>query len=379
MGKNKKIAIIGRGNAGCLSALHFSQYNKLNSNTYEVEMYFDPNIPAVPTGQGSTLEFPDLLFKCFSTNWYKKFPVTLKTGIMYENWGIKNKQFFHEFPFGRYSIHCTPKSFQDYVCSNLSLNFKEIKEHVINYDEIDADYIIDCRGTPKNLDGYLNLINPLNSALLAELPYKENDVNWTRCIATPNGWTFYIPLPDTTSVGYIYNKQITSKEEAETDFINRFNISKINHAIEFNQYVAKHPILDKRIFLNGNKLFFLEPLEATAMGTYINVNRFYHDVINNVMNAEEAEKKVHQEITKVQNFILFHYLKGSKFSSKFWNYAKNISSANMPKDVQQICLDTIFLEKKYIRESSFTYAQWGLFSFENLIDGIDITQEDLIQ
>ena len=58
-----------------------------------------------------------------------------------------------------------------------------------------------------------------------------------------------------------------------------FHVKKINFVFPFQQYVANEPIIDDRVMLNGNKLFFLEPLEATAMGAYINASRYYYDYI----------------------------------------------------------------------------------------------------
>ena len=93
--KKQKIAILGRGNAGCLSALHFNHYTA--GADREIELYYDPEIKPVPTGQGSTLTYPDLLWKTLGSDWTKKLPLTLKTGIMYENWGNVEDEFFHPF------------------------------------------------------------------------------------------------------------------------------------------------------------------------------------------------------------------------------------------------------------------------------------------
>ena len=94
--RKQKIAILGRGNAGCLSALHFNHYTA--DADREIELYYDPEIKPVPTGQGSTLEHPNLLWKTLGIDWVKKLPLTLKTGIMYENWGNIKDEFFHPFP-----------------------------------------------------------------------------------------------------------------------------------------------------------------------------------------------------------------------------------------------------------------------------------------
>jgi len=98
-----KIVIISRGNAGCISALHFAYHRKSIDTKVEIELRYDSTIPPVPTGQGTTLEFTDILFKNFQLNFLQRFPTTMKTGIMYENFTPKN--IFHHFPIGSYALH----------------------------------------------------------------------------------------------------------------------------------------------------------------------------------------------------------------------------------------------------------------------------------
>jgi hypothetical protein len=369
-----KISIVGRGNAGCISAMHFAHYRNFLNTKIELELLFDSKIPPVPTGQGTTLEFPQLLFETFNSGYLNKFPTTMKTGIMYENFGTKQDKIFHHFPVGRYSLHFEPKQFQDFVCNNLKVNFKEIDENITNYNQIDSDYIIDCRGTPKDFTDYDTLNNPLNCALLASLPKKENDVKYTRSIAHKNGWCFYIPLPDKTSLGYIFNKDLTSIEDAKKDFMKSFGVEKINKVFPFSQYVAKEPIIDNRVFLNGNKLFFLEPLEATAMGTYINATRFYYDFIFNNVNKKETVFKVKDYINKVQDFILWHYSTGSKYDTIFWRYGKDLwdkhEKIHIEKTIKIVRgMSNLDIEKS--RNSNFQYAQWQEWNFDNWIKGTE--------
>ena len=51
-----KIVIIGRGNAGCISATHFAHYRNFIDTKVEIELIYDSSIPPVPTGQGTTLQ-----------------------------------------------------------------------------------------------------------------------------------------------------------------------------------------------------------------------------------------------------------------------------------------------------------------------------------
>jgi len=355
-----KITILGRGNAGCISAMHFAHFKKQLNTKIDIELIYDSSIPPVPTGQGTTLSFPERLFENFGASYLTNFPYTIKTGIMYENFGKKNKKIYHNFPLGTYALHFEPKQFQDYVCNNLKINFKETDENIHNLDSIDSDYIVDCRGTPKNLDNYDKLHNPLNTALLGSLPKKENDVLWTRSIAHNNGWCFYIPLPQKTSLGYLFNKNITSVVDAKKDFKKTFGVTEAKE-FSFNQYVAKEPIIDNRVLLNGNRLFFLEPLEATAMGMYIQTARFYYDYIFNNTSKYQTGLNIKDHVNKVQNFILWHYANGSTYKSKFWNHAKNIWDENKDEDFLKLLKIIKGMTKEDIENSvhtSFKYAQW---------------------
>jgi len=369
-----KISILGRGNAGCISALHLNKYNV--DKKFELELIYDPCIKPVPTGQGTVIGFPQVLWENFGTSYTNSFPYTLKTGIMYEDWGEVNKTHFHGFPFGLHAIHFQPIDFQNYVCDNLKINFSEKKENIIDYDEVDADYIIDCRGKPKDMDfpfgNYDTLVNPINCALLGSLPKKDNDVHWTRTIATPDGWCFYIPLPDTTSVGYLYNRNITSEEQARSNFEELLGV-KDAKVFPFEQYVAREPIIedhDSRVLLNGNRLFFLEPMEATAMSSYQEISEYYVDYIMNEKHHIDVSNNIRNYVKKIQDFILLHYRDGSKYNTPFWSYAKQLYKDNQSEELNNIIRN---IEKEsstkegrdIIHRENFQYGQWKLWSIAN--------------
>ena len=366
-----KITILGRGNAGCISAMHFAYFRKFINSKIEIDLIYDSNIPPVPTGQGTALDFPIKLFENFGSDVLNIFPHTIKTGIMYENWNEKNKKFFHPFPIGTYGLHIEPKAFQDYACNNLNVNFKEKDENIKNYNEIDSDYIIDCRGKPENFDAYDKLINPLNCALLAELPPKKDDVKWTKAVAHEHGWCFYIPLPSKTSLGYLFNNTITSVEEVKKDFKKTFKVKKIKQVFPFNQYVAKKPIIDKRILLNGNKLFFLEPLEATAMATYNFSIKCYFDYIFYNANIMTTKLKIIDYVNKVQNFILWQYRNNTLYKNKFWKHAANLYKKHNKEDIEKIIAIVKDMSEEDTRKSikdDDVYAQWQKWNFKIFYD-----------
>ena len=328
-----KITILGGGNAGCLTALHFGYYTSTHSDlkNISVELIHSPDISPEKVGQATLLDPPDLLWQSLGINWYDNpIDATPKFGILYENWGkINEKAFASPFPFNRVALHFSPAKLQKTILNSGYFSVQEKK--IDDYDQIDSDYIFDCRGKHiTNWEDYDTLINPLNSVLLGEGKSKECDINWTRAVATPDGWTFVIPnTTQTTSYGYLYNDKITSTEEASINFKKLFNLAKhgiyLNEKVDnfkFKNYIAKKPIIDDRIILSGNRLFFLEPLESTAMETYLWWTRWTWDwIINKETNSTLITQKLHKYIIQIQNFILWHYMYGSKYDTPFWRAA----------------------------------------------------------
>ena len=90
-----KITVLGRGNAGVLTALHYSAYTQHFDNPVEVELIHDSEINPVPVGQATNLVVPILMWDTIGTSFtnLKDFSFTEKTGIMFENWGRKIKKY----------------------------------------------------------------------------------------------------------------------------------------------------------------------------------------------------------------------------------------------------------------------------------------------
>ena len=89
--------------------------------------------------------------------------------------------------------------------------------------------------------------------------------------------------------------------------------------LTFENYVAKNIFVGERTILNGNKCAFLEPLEATATGFYLNVCRNIWDYIHEVQTREHTNQNVRNSIFEIEKFILWHYQFGSKYDTPFWN------------------------------------------------------------
>lgn len=323
-----KIAIVGSGNAGSVTALNFGYYGgKYGTKQVEIDMYHDPNCPIEKVGQSTTPDVLQLISASLDIDWFNNdIGATLKLGIWYENWGKKQKDIYHKFYMDSIACHFQTHRLSEKVRQSEYVNVIE-KSIQDPESEIDADYIFDCRGKHyNNWDNYDTLINPHNSAIIAFADGADPDLRDTKCVATPHGWTFVIPNHDSVSYGYLYNDTITTDEEAYTDFLDRFNVfeHEIADTLRFRNYIAKSMFEGERTILNGNRFAFLEPLEATSTTFYRNVAGHAWDYIFGGRTKQQQDDSIHTVMHQIETFILWHYQFGSKFDTPFWDYVKTL-------------------------------------------------------
>lgn len=368
--KTKKITVVGSGNAGCITALYYAYHGK--SYGVEVELVHDPSKKHELVGQATIPSQPRLLWQSLGINWYEnQIKAIPKEGILYENWGNSDKV-FHDFSLDVHALHLSPKETRSTILN--SGYFKVTEKTDIKVSDFDSDYVFDCTGKPSDYSQYDELVNPVNSVILGK-PKEVFDKPWTRCVATPDGWCFVIPtFEDSTSfpysVGYLYNSKKTSTSVAEKNMVDMFDV-EITKKFSFKNYVTKNFYKDNVLF-NGNKMFFLEPLESTSIGAYQQwANLSFRAIVDNSITLETAEDMMKVYIKNLERFILWHYQHGSKYDTPFWKYCGKLS-------VEDIRFDK-FLEQAQrsswdqLRHPLFTqhsYGQWSFWSFKNWYEGV---------
>ena len=375
-----KVSVVGGGNAGCIAALYLSWYKK----DLEVELIYNPDVPCERVGQATVLDPPKLLWSSIGFDWYHNpINATFKSGILYEGWGKSNDKVFHGFPANSMAMHYCPWEMQNAV---LKSGLFKVIEGEVDPKDVDADYVFDCRGKPNDYSDYEELVNPTNACLLGKPNWDTTKAFWSRHIATPDGWTFVIPTHSQSpshdySVGYCYNSDITQKEVAEYNFLEMFDV-EVKHQVNFKNYVAKNPIVDDRIFLNGNRLFFLEPMESSSVQGYIECARFFADyIITKKSPIKRAASAAREYIKELQNFVLWHYQFGSKYDTPFWDYAKALSFKDSDFDslvsyVKNHDFDTCLPQSHGGgTHNDCQYGQWPAFSFKIWYDGMTRRKE----
>ena len=374
-----KISIVGAGNAACVTALSYHLQGRIRGNEIgEIEIYYDPSVPIEKVGQGTLPLLTGMISQVLGINHYQKenkIEATLKSGILYENWGKKTPKHFHPFLMNTTSIHYVPNLLSKAVLESGLFNVVE-KNIEDPEEEIDSDLIFDCRGGgDRNKHLYKELISPVNSVLLYNKKGRDPDLLYTRCVATPHGWTFVIPNMDSVSYGYLYNDTITSTQAARHDFIERFNLPDDSTTnISFENYVAKNLFVGERTILNGNRYSFLEPLEATSTGLYQSVCRYVWDYIEGNMTKTESEYHIKRVVKQIETFILWHYQFGSKYDTPFWKYAKSLPfepDSYFNEFIEKSKLESYFeLESKPRCDEDYYGEQWTYSTFRYWYDGV---------
>ena len=331
----KKVAIIGRGTAGAQAAMHFSGH----ASDYEVDWYFDDSIKTQSVGEGSTLQLPKNLAFTQGFTWsdLERLGGTVKTGIYKENWGVETESFYHDFYPDEVAMHFQAHLLHQYAQEELEGKVNIHKQFVGDTDDVDADYVMDCTGTPKSLGDDFNVSKsiPVNTARVWQCPWDFPRFNYTLTIAGKYGWIFGVPLSNRCSVGYIYNKDFATPEQIEEDVQRVFEKYDLTpgqegNYIEFNSYWRKQNF-DERVGYNGNSSFFLEPLEATSTATMDFCQRGFYDIITDSSLLKSSNDGYSTLMNQTETMIMMHYLPKTKFKTEFWQYANDRAQAHFSK------------------------------------------------
>lgn len=381
-----KITILGKGTAGCIAASYFR-----NSTTAEVEWVHDSKKAPQSVGEGSTLplgrNFWAELGMGFRT--LDALGGSIKKGIRKVNYaGIGD--YLHEFPLGEHAIHFSSKMLQQFVPQILEKKGVDIiDQEVKSYDDLDTDYIIDCSGVPSDWSDYTEAeFTSVNSVHIIQSPCNGPLFDFTFAVARPYGWVFAIPLAQRTSCGYLYNNTINTLEEVEKDmqaFMKefRFETSDEINNFSFKNYYKKTNFTE-RVTYNGNASFFLEPMEASSVGTVDFINRTVTQIISNDLDFQSANTWYTRQVKETEHMIMLHYLNGSKFNTPFWEYSKeravnslnDMVRSNRFREIGSLALKN-FSDPDFASMVSSTageYGQWPAYSYYQNFRGLNIAQ-----
>lgn len=335
-----KVAIIGKGTSSiiqaCVCLLH----------KFEVEIFYDPDIPPVSVGESTTPHFPNLLNNALGLKMEDMIRDNLmsqKRGVTFINWGC-GTPWIHGFGGHPPDANNGVGSFHfDTVILNKYLNDRLEEKGVVykpervtsiidNDDHVlvnnkKYDFVVNCTGW--NYD-HTKSITPTFHTVNAGYLYRDDDFevadgliskDLTVHNATEDGWEFNLPFPKENVVrkGYLFNSNYISPDEVKQKLENKGKKGKI---IQWSPKRARFILESKRVAANGNRLFFVEPLQAYSILMYV---EFANQICEYLSSKPDKTKrciynlKYERLMIAYEQELAFHYQYGSTFKdSLFW-------------------------------------------------------------
>jgi len=344
------IAIVGQGTAGIMSLCHFLYYSDFN-----VTSYYSPNKKSLGIGESTNSSFVNLLQKSIDfdlINDLSQLDGTIKLGTVYKNW--REQTINNPLLDGSVAMHFDTNLLADFVIDKLKYIYGErltvIEEEVdVSNIKNKYDFVINCTGFPKDFDKYQIVNLPINSCVVKNIDI-AGDWNYTGHRAEKNGWVFEIPLTTRQSYGYLYNDTLNTEQE----ILSELNIQEASAVYKFQPYYKKH-ILEDNVFFNGNAAIFYEPMAATSLWMYDNVNRIAHDYMHGIYSEQQANTVFQLTSVDTENIIKMFYYGGSNYDSDFWSLAVDYSQSTLKNHPM-----FINLQNKEIPEEGWVFNKWFL-------------------
>jgi hypothetical protein len=371
-----KIAVIGVGTAGLTSLSHLLAYLPDDWKVYSIH---NPNINVLGIGESSGIDIPRNLYKGTRFNIFDdshEIDATIKRGMKYVNW--RKEDIMMSIVPPSYGIHFNNIKLKDFCLGRFESIWKN-KFNTIhgNVDSIESNencvdividginyefnYVIDCRGYPEDYSDYvMSDVIPVN-ACQVNLKPEPGSWNYTYSIAHEHGWMFGVPTSTHQGWGYLYNDQISSKDEAYKFFAKRNSVKEEDltlRELKFKNYYAK-TYIDRRIIKNGNRAMFLEPIEAVAGHFYDQVMRYFFDYLLGNIQANEMNQSLLNLAKDIESHIAYIYHGGSIYNTEFWRITKEKCTDHLNNDPRFIA--HINQLKGMTKSDRSNYATFGMF------------------
>ena len=357
-GSLRRIAVVGRGTAGSLAAASVTRLHP--DSDHELHHIYDSRIPVIGVGEGS---WPSLVQELGQLTGLPHETVqqrlngTRKYGVAFEGWGRRDRDFTHFFTPQQvsYAYHLSADVMAELLHESTRAHHIDAKVLDIIGEENGAlvefegrpperyDLVFDARGFPRELDPGRHIdisFIPTNTAVIRRCPPIIGEERggpvvqhtYTRAVARPHGWIFVIPLTVHTSYGYIFNRDVSSLADVESDFdafLEADGVPEFEQraVIPFPNFVHRR-IYDGRVARIGNAAAFMEPLEATAIvSAQIQIGMVLQIRLNRPAehlrrDARTVNRFLVNSMLRYGLFVGWHYSCGSRYDSDFWRYAR---------------------------------------------------------
>ena len=336
-----RIAVLGAGTAGHMAVAHVARYLPDAAVTH----FYDPLTQPIGVGEGTTPVFMDWAMRVMGWDFAyleAHCNATEKAGIAFEGWGPEGAPYTHFFATseGR-ACHLSASRLAERLAAHSTavvvaerVRSMTVEDGVARVElcdtELEFDFVFDARGFPNELDdAHIELsCVPTDAAILTRGP-PRTPRDRTRAVARPHGWIFVIPLGGETAYGYVHGRQ--ELELARRDFEGFLDHERVQprQPVRFLQFPSFRRVtfFDGVVFAIGNRAWFVEPLEATALGMVVlQLEAATYAILSRILGQRDEavdaiNRALAEPIDEVASFISWHYSRGAPHNTPFWSRA----------------------------------------------------------
>lgn len=302
---------------------------------------------------------------------------------MYYN-SIENKIDKNEI--GAYAFHIDCGKLVEFIKSKICNKVNYIQSEVVriektgnkldrvflkNSQTIESDLFIDCTGwksllkkQDKNfLDGRLFC----DTAIASRIPYVNRKGEMKPYViseSVDHGWIWKIPVRTRIGSGLVFNRSITSIEEAKKYFLEYWNhrVSEEElKVLDWTPYYSNN-IWEENIISIGLSAGFIEPLESTGVALIIEgLIRLQNKICDKTWTLSDVliyNEELKSSFEDSIDFVSMHYSKSYK-DTPFWNFVKNTyKPSNRIKQIENILSSHILYTSNKKDHHIFSGANW---------------------
>ena len=266
---------------------------------------------------------------------------------------------------------------------------EDIKNILLSNTKLSVDFVFDCSGFNRIVIGKFYKQNwtslsdtlPINQSVVGQVPLQENLPPYVKTTALDYGWSFEIPTSKRYGVGYNFDNNYLSEEDAVIEIKKKINSNwEPARSIKYNTGFYENQSIGNCIAVGLSGSFF-EPMEASSLMTttfildkiVLRFNEYFVDKINFIKNINNDLKNIQQDIVSA---IYVHYIT-NKTNNDFWkNFTKN---NKMPEKVQQF-LETMKLKIPDPKKCDFVYSDRSYLNdyFIKIYYGNGLRNKDVI-
>jgi len=237
-------------------------------------------------------------------------------------------------------INVITDTIKDVVIDSITGNVKELVGEKQNYNGclfVDASgfHRVLHKHTGSNWKDCTEYL-PMNSAITFPTALDDEFPAYTKATAMDNGWVWQIPTQERYGNGYVYCDEYCTEEQAIAEVTNAYGFElDIKKKFKFGAGYLTNP-WSKNVIAVGLSASFIEPLEATNIGTAI---QQAFGIVHHLDHYQTAQQNYNRKITKVfentVDFVQLHYFTNRK-DTEFWKSTSSIKKTDFNEETFEV-------------------------------------------